>query len=166
MLTKTRRYKISILTILTILSFSVITPGLAFAAEKGISDKDWEYVNGGQYAQNFSPQTQINKDNVGQLEIKWLAPMGSRALAPTAISSITLPEGVNTPPIVKNGIVSVVTNFRKVYGIDAANGKQLWTYDYTVNLTAVEKRLPVTLSAGHLHGISYWAAGNAVLAQD
>ena len=157
--------KVTILSLLVILSFSTIVPALAYAAPLANNGKDWEYVNGNSWGWNYSPQTQITKDNVKNLEVKWVFPVGSKTLAPAALQTLALTEGAQTPPIVKSGVVYITTNFLKTYAIDAKSGKQVWTYDYTFDPKATESRLPWTFGmlGSHLHGFRYWEGGNALL---
>ncbi|MCL5318248.1 MAG: PQQ-binding-like beta-propeller repeat protein, partial [Thaumarchaeota archaeon] len=156
----------TILSILIILSFSTFLPALAYAAPLANTEKDWQYVNGNSWGQNYSPETQINKNNVGNLEVKWVFPFGSKDLAPAAIRALGAQEGVNTPPVVRNGVVYVTSNYLKTYAIDAKTGAQLWTHDYTFDVAAVNKSLPWAwggLLSSHLHGIRYWEGGDAIL---
>jgi hypothetical protein len=108
-------YKVTVLTVLTILSFSTLATTLAYAAPLADNGKDWQNVNGNSWAQNYSPQTQINKGNVDNLEVKWIFPLGGKTSAPNGIQSVTLGEGSSTPPIVRNGIVYVMTNYKRLY---------------------------------------------------
>ena len=105
---KSKRY---VLTALLILSFSTILPSLAYAAPLAQPDADWQYVNGNSWGWNYNAQTQISKANVDKLEVKWIFPIASKAVAPAAIQSLALQEGAQTPPIVKDGIVYITTNF-------------------------------------------------------
>ncbi len=163
--------RITILSVLVVLTFSTIAPAIVYAAPTGANDKDWQYVNGNSWGWNYSPQTQINKDTVNNLEVKWIFPLGSKSLAPAGMQSLNLQEGVDTPPIVHNGVVYVTSNFLKTYAIDAKTGKQLWTHDYSFDIDAVKKGLPWSegrdnlggLLLSHLHGIRYWEGGNQIL---
>ncbi len=158
------KYRATLLSILVILTFSTFTPTLVFAAPLGSNDKDWQNLNGNSWGWNYSPQTQINKDNVGDMEVKWIFPLGSKALAPAALQAATLGEGSSTPPIVRNGIAYVMTNFKRIYAIDAKTGQQKWSHDYLINITAARERLPVVISSiSHFHGIRYWEGGDAIL---
>ncbi|MBI2937282.1 MAG: PQQ-binding-like beta-propeller repeat protein [Thaumarchaeota archaeon] len=158
-------YQVTLLSILVILAFSTFTPTLAFAAPLANNDKDWQYVNGNSWAWNYSPQTQINKDNVGNLEVKWLFPLGSKALAPAGMQAIQgFTEGTTTPPVVRDGTVYVNSNWGRMYAIDGATGKQKWTYDYVLNFSDVRKKLPVEMGGIiHDHGFRYWESGDALL---
>src|SRR3989304_504232 len=104
-------YRAGILTVLAILALNIFIPSKAYAAPLATSDKDWQYVNGNSWAWNYSPQTQINKDNVANLEVKWIFPVGSKALAPAGLQTLSLTEGVTSPPIVRDGVVYMTTNF-------------------------------------------------------
>ena len=160
---KSKRY---VLTALLILSFSTILPSLAYAAPLAQPDADWQYVNGNSWGWNYNAQTQISKANVDKLEVKWIFPIASKAVAPAAIQSLALQEGAQTPPIVKDGIVYITTNFLKTYAVDAKTGKQIWTHDYTFDINATQKRLPWMfggLLTSHLHGIRYWEGQESIL---
>ncbi len=167
MINITRRYKISILTILSILSFSTFLPAIAYAAPAATSAKDWQFMNGNSWAWNYSPQTQINKDTVNNLEVKWIYALEGKISASASmafIQAVTGGDGSTTPPIVVGGNVYVTTNYMRTYSIDAKTGKMNWRYDYTVDLADVQKRLPVKLGTPpHLHGFRYWEAGDALL---
>jgi len=155
-----------VLSALVILSFGTFIPTLAYAAPLADSARDWQYVNGNSWGQNYSPQTQITPKNVGDLEVKWIFPIGTRGQASTVLSSTltTLAEGSSTPPLVVKGIVIAMSNWKRYYGLNASTGKQLWSRDYTVNVTDVRLRLPIVLtSTSHSHGIRYWESGNAIL---
>src|SRR3989304_3512120 len=156
-----------VLTALVILTFSTFLPTIAYAAPLANNGNDWQNINGNSWAQNYSPQTQINKNNVGNLEIKWLFPLGSKALASAAIQAIGVSDGAGGPPVVRNGVVYVKTTYGRIYAIDAKTGKQQWGTDYTINITEVRKRLPLLSSSigfGH-HGFRYWESGDVILDQ-
>jgi len=153
-----------VFTALVILSLSTFLPTIAYAAPAANSDKDWQYTNGNSWAWNYSPQTQINKNNVKDLEVKWLFPVGSVSQRPAAMAGLTPDEGMTAPPLVKNGIVYMLTPYKSIIAVDAKSGKQMWSYQYTVNISAAQKRLPVDISfLRHSHGIRYWESGDAVL---
>ncbi|MCL5318247.1 MAG: PQQ-binding-like beta-propeller repeat protein [Thaumarchaeota archaeon] len=153
-----------ILTVLAILAFSTFLPALAFAAPTGDNGKDWMNTNGNSWAQNYSPQTQINKNNINNLEVKWLFPLASKGLAPKGIQAAGIGEGTTTPPIVRDGRVYVITSFMKTYAIDAKTGKQVWTHDYDIDIEAAKQRLPLMIAGSvHKHGFQYWEGGDAII---
>src|SRR3989337_2208947 len=114
------KYRITIFSLLTILGLGTFVPVLAYAAPLANNGKDWQYVNGNSWGWNYSPQTQINKDNVDDLEIKWLFPMGSKALAPAGMRAIQgFAEGTTVPPVIRDGTVFVLSNWGRMYAVDA-----------------------------------------------
>ncbi|MCL4437262.1 MAG: PQQ-binding-like beta-propeller repeat protein [Thaumarchaeota archaeon] len=162
-MSSSKQNRVVILSVLVILAFGTFAPTLAYAAPLANTAKDWQYVNGNSWAQNYSPETQITKSNVDQLEVKWIFPLQGASDAVKALQSLTLRQGSTTPPVVAGGKVYVTTNYLRTYAVDAKNGKQLWAHDYSINMTDLQKRLPVVISTPHLHGIRYWEAGNAIL---
>ena len=166
MLNVKRKSKITLLSVIAILSLSTIMPALAFAAPLANSASNWEYLNGNSWAQNYSPQTQINQDNVEALEVKWIFPLGSKVLASPAMQGLSaLAEGASTPPVVANGKVYVLSNWGRMYAADAKTGKALWEHDYKIDPVEIAARLPwVNAKAiAHNHGFQYWAKGNSLL---
>ncbi len=158
-----RKSKLTFLSVLAILSLSTIMPALVSAAPRDVSDANWVHVNGNSWAQNYSPQTQINSDNIDDLEVKWLMPLTGVDAAPAGIKS-NVAEGTTTPPIVVDGVVYVISNSLKTYAVDALTGKQLWVNQYTIDFEDIAKRIPVAPGAiNHLHGFRYWETGNVLL---
>ncbi len=152
--------------ILCILSFSTFIPALAYAEPLANEAKDWHYVNGNSWAWNYSPQTQITKDNVEQIEVKWIFPVQAKATAVQGlqVSGSGVNEGSTTPPIVNDGIVYILSNFMRLYAVDAKTGKQLWTSDYKIDIEETSERIPITFGRSiHLHGFEYWEGGDAIL---
>src|SRR6266508_2454358 len=82
------------------------------------SDTDWP-VNGGVDNIRYSPLAHINRSNVSTLQVAWTydshdAFKGSE---------------MQSNPIVVDGVLYVTTPTLKVVAIDAANGRELWTFD-------------------------------------
>src|SRR3972149_5793069 len=160
-----RKSRITTLTVLIVLAFSTIVPALAYAAPLANNGKDWQYVNGNSWAQNNSPQTQINKNNVNQLEAKWIFPLESGSVStPQWLVNLLVGEGSTTPPIVVNGVVYFTSTAMKTYAVDANTGRMLWKYQYTVDIEKVKQRLPLIVPrATHFHGIRYWSSQDVLL---
>ncbi|MDA9433780.1 PQQ-dependent dehydrogenase, methanol/ethanol family [Bradyrhizobium sp. CCBAU 51627] len=66
--------------------------------------------------ERFSPLDQIKRENLEQLNLAWHADLDSE-------------RGQEATPIVVDGIMYVSTAWSKVFALDAASGKQLWSYD-------------------------------------
>jgi alcohol dehydrogenase (cytochrome c)/quinohemoprotein ethanol dehydrogenase len=66
--------------------------------------------------QRFSPLTNINKENVGQLSLAWYADLDTN-------------RGQEATPLMVDGVVYTTTAWSKVKAYDAKTGKQLWAFD-------------------------------------
>jgi quinohemoprotein ethanol dehydrogenase len=64
----------------------------------------------------FSPLTDINPGNVAQLGFAWQYRLGTH-------------RGVEATPLMIDGVLYASGNFGRVYALDAASGRELWTYD-------------------------------------
>jgi len=72
---------------------------------------------GKNYEENrYSELDQIDKDNLDQLGLAWALELGTK-------------RGIQTTPIVVDGILYATGPWSVVYAIDARDGKMLWTYD-------------------------------------
>lgn len=100
---------------------SLIEPEFAYITQERIIEADNEPGNWLSYGRNyeeqrFSPLTQINKNNIDDLELEWSFDMNStRALEST--------------PIVEDGIMFLTSEWSIVYAIDARTGSEIWVYD-------------------------------------
>ena len=66
--------------------------------------------------QRFSPLTQINDHNVGQLALAWSFDLDTR-------------RGQEATPLVVDGVLYFTTAWSKVFAVNAATGQRLWSYD-------------------------------------
>jgi quinohemoprotein ethanol dehydrogenase len=86
----------------------------------GGDGSDWPAVGFNYMEQHFSPLTQINESNVGQLGIAWSADL------PDA-------RGIEATPVVIDGVLYQTGPWSKVWAFDAATGARLWEYDPQVD---------------------------------
>ena len=82
------------------------------------ADEPNQWFTTGRDAQGsyYSPLPDINASNVGRLGFAWDYKLGTR-------------RGLEATPIVVDGSMYAVGNFGTVYALDAATGRELWTYD-------------------------------------
>ncbi len=78
------------------------------------SPDDWLMFSRTYDAQRFSPLTQINKQNVGQLRLAWSRGMG--------------PGTTETIPTVYKGVMYVTAPGSIIQALDATNGDLIWEY--------------------------------------
>ena len=114
--------------------------------------RNWEFVNHDAFATNYSPQNQINADNVHMLELKWTFPI------PPAMEfneqGVSITEGSMTPPLIINGTVYFTSNMRDTYAIDSVNGSLKWVSVWNFDWQEAYRRLPITGGALHVHGLN------------
>ena len=136
-------------------SESLIKP--AAAQEYSRAERNWEYVNKDVRASNYNPQTQINKDNVHYLELKWMWPFPERSVYEDNLPGLGFQLGSDQPPLIVDGIGYLGDNVQNVHAIDLKNGKNIWTNEYKVDIAAAMDRLPLMPSAGsiHYHAMNY-----------
>ncbi len=85
---------------------------------------NWEFVNYQPNGGSYSPQQEINRDNVEFLELKWIFPYQVVENALTASQT-----GVGAPVIIIDGIVYVVKNTKAIHAIDALTGDEVFFAD-------------------------------------
>lgn len=76
----------------------------------------WRYYNGDQQGQHFSSLTQINKQNVSQLEMAWQLDISGQG-------------DPQTNPLIIGKQLFGFTPGLSVFAADATNGKKLWEFD-------------------------------------
>ena len=76
----------------------------------------WPSYGGSYDEQRFSPLTDINDRNVGELGIAWFADLEDA-------------RGQEATPVVVDGVMYVSHAWSKVDAWDAATGKKLWSFD-------------------------------------
>jgi alcohol dehydrogenase (cytochrome c) len=79
---------------------------------------------------NNDPQNVINANNVGNLKLRWFfqIPVNQFNIpgAPPAL-------GIETQPIIYQGVVYIATPYNDIIALSAASGSQLWSY--AINMT-------------------------------
>jgi quinohemoprotein ethanol dehydrogenase len=91
-------------------------------------------------AQHFSPLKQITAKNVSGLGLAWYLDIDSGM-------------GIVSEPIIVDGIAYVSAPLSKVYAVDAASGKQLWTFDPKIRL---DQAINGSYSARTNAGVAVW----------
>lgn len=95
---------------------------------------DWPVYGGAPENNHYSRLAQINRTNVKQLAVAW--------------SFNTEEEGgLQTSPIVVNGVLYGITPTQKVFALNAATGKPLWKFDSGIKGTQPDR------------GLAYWSDG-------
>jgi quinoprotein glucose dehydrogenase len=96
--------------------------------------RDWPVYGGNPQDTRYSPLAQINRSNVSQLQVAWRYDTGETDEK----------GGLQTNPLVVNGVLYAYTPSQKVIALDAATGKLLWKFDSGVGGTEPAR------------GLAYW----------
>ncbi len=104
----------------------------------------WEVFGGTKDAARYSSLTQINKENVGQLQVAWTY----HTKDSTATSQI------QCQPIVVDGVLYATTPQVNVFALDAATGRLRWRFNPFDMLGGQNSW------AGTNRGVTYWEEGD------
>jgi len=104
---------------------------------------DWMTVGGDRGCQRYSEMTQINRDNVGQLEVAWTYHTGELDRVPQKIIECT--------PLIVDGVMYVTTGHLRVVALKADTGEVLWDFDPM----ELDHAYPLA-SGGVNRGLAYW----------
>ena len=105
------------------------------APQQTANPAEWPAYGGGPDSIRYSSLTQIDRSNVGQLQVAW------------TYDSEEGPGSAQTQPLVAGGVLYAVTPQHKIVALDAATGKQLWQFDSGI------------VGRGPNRGVSYWIEG-------
>jgi quinoprotein glucose dehydrogenase len=92
------------------------------------ANEDWPVYGGGSENTHYSQLTQINRSNVKQLAVAWSFDSGEEG-------------GLQTSPIVVDGVLYGITPTQKAFALDATNGKLLWKFDSGIKGTQPDRGL-------------------------
>ena len=97
--------------------------------------REWPVYGGNSEGLRHSPLKQINRANVAQLAVAW------------TYDAQDGPGGLQTSPIVVNGVLYANTPKSRAIALDAATGKLLWKFDPGIDLRGANR------------GLTYWSGG-------
>jgi outer membrane protein assembly factor BamB len=151
--------KILSLLVLAILVASTVSSAIRAEAQTPSGSKaasNWEYINHDSWGSNYSPQDEINKENVKDLEIRWIFPFPEAATFARNQPGVVPFEGAITPPLIVNGTVYVASNMRNVYSFDLKTGQMNWVNVYNYDWNEGRVRLQESgVATPHIHGLQY-----------
>jgi quinoprotein glucose dehydrogenase len=124
------------LLLLTLLSTSAAQQHPPLTAVQSRSSQDWPRYGGNPEGNHFSDLAQINRTNVTRLQIAWTFDTGE-------------PGGLQTNPLIVNGVLYGITPTQKIFALNAATGKLLWKFDSGIKGTQPDR------------GLAYWSSGTS-----
>jgi quinoprotein glucose dehydrogenase len=93
---------------------------------------DWPIYGGTSQNNHFSPLSQINRKNVNQLSVAWTYDTEESG-------------GLQSSPIIVDGVLYGLTPTEKVFALNAATGKLIWKFDSGIKGTQPDR------------GLAYWS---------
>src|SRR5438105_6936895 len=121
-----------------LVSYSIVAVLVAVAEQPGltvsIENQDWPVWGGGAENLHYSSLAQLNRGNVNQLQVAWRFDTEEQG-------------GLQTSPIVVQGVLYGLTPTQKVFALDAASGNLLWKFD-----SGIKGSQPA-------RGLAYWSSG-------
>lgn len=93
---------------------------------------DWPVYGGDPGGMKYSAVTQINRDNVRQLEPVWSWRTGEKPLAGPRLpipGNEVRPASFEVTPIVLDDTMYLSTPYNRVVSLDGERGKELWAFD-------------------------------------
>lgn len=113
---------------------SLLLPLGTCALAQDAAQTNWLQMGATPGNSHYSALRQINRSNVAQLKVAWTYDTGES-------------DGLETTPLVIDGVLYGLSPTQKVFALNAATGKVLWKFDSTV------------ASAGPSRGLSCWTDG-------
>jgi quinoprotein glucose dehydrogenase len=103
---------------------------------------DWPHYGGGPESIRYSPLTRITPKNVGSLKVAWTYDTGDAF------------EGseMECQPVVAHGVLYATSPKLRVFALDAASGKPLWSFD--------PARAQARPGKTRIRGLMYWEKGD------
>jgi quinoprotein glucose dehydrogenase len=96
-------------------------------------NQDWPRYGGSPESNHYSPLTQINRDNVSHLQLAWKFDTAEEG-------------GLQSSPIIINGVLFGITPTQKIFALDASTGNLLWKFDSGMVGTQPDR------------GLAYWSS--------
>jgi alcohol dehydrogenase (cytochrome c) len=95
---------------------------------------DWPTYHGTYRSWHYSPLTQINTGNVKRLRVAWVHHPGRST------------RGLQSFPLVQDGVLYYTGSYSRVWALDAATGKPIWSHFPKLNddLVAAQTHSPYT----------------------
>ena len=116
------------LSVFILLSFSSVIDASLIVNQTALINPEGEWLNHGRTykEQRYSPLTDINKNNVNELDLAWSFKFDTA-------------RGMEATPILHDGVLYVSTGWSHVHAIDARSGDELWHYDAKVPKSQLAK---------------------------
>ena len=123
---KTLTMTVAVATLLS--AASALAQPVDTARIAGGDPNDWLTYHQSYNGWSFSPLDQINANNVKDLEVAWIHVPGHST------------RGLQTMPLVADGVLYYTGSYSRVFALDGATGKQLWSYTPELDDTLIARQ--------------------------
>jgi quinoprotein glucose dehydrogenase len=110
--------------------------------QSGRQYREWKMFGGGPENIHYTTLTQINRDNINQLEVAWTYDTGDAFPG----------SEIQCNPIIVDGVLYATTPKLRVIALDAGSGKLIWSFDPDKGRKAFNKM--------RNRGVTYWEDAN------
>src|SRR5882724_8062592 len=124
-----------------------VTPDQILHADK--EPQNWLTYSGGYSGQRYSPLSQINRDNVKNLQMKWV-------YHPIYVKTGNNQSKMENTPIVVNGIMYTGTALEAV-ALDAVTGRMFWKLPHPLDPSAYYNAYEVNKGMAISGDTLFWA---------
>ena len=123
---KTRALTLAYILVVLVAAAASIYAGAAQETSRRADTRlvPWPYVAGDTSASRYSPLEDINRTNVGRLQVAWEWEPKEK---PTPTGAI--PNNFSGTPLMIDNVVYISTMYTRVVALDADTGAELWVYD-------------------------------------
>jgi PQQ-dependent dehydrogenase (methanol/ethanol family) len=106
---------------------------------------DWLTYHGSYKSWHYSALDQVNADNVNKLQVAWMHSPGRST------------RGLQSFPLVADGVLYYSGSYSRLFALDAATGKVIWSYFPELNedLILTQTHVPYNRGIGLGHGHVY-----------
>ncbi|WP_221930034.1 PQQ-binding-like beta-propeller repeat protein [Fodinibius sediminis] len=122
---------------------AIIFGGTALVGcHSGVSESDWAVYKSDAASSSYSTLSQINKQNVNQLEVAWKYEVGDAKEEDYST--------IETNPLIVDNVLYGASPYLKVFALNAETGEELWRFDPFEGGRA----------RGYMRSVVYWEDSN------
>jgi glucose dehydrogenase len=133
--------------------------GAGTATSLATDFEGWQVYGGDEGNTHYSSLNQISRDNVRELKVAWRY-ASARGQALPATSELQL------NPIIIDGVLYGRNPLYNIFALDAATGKELWTYDPPLEHVGFSNMRAVTYWKGKAGKRLFFTTGHYLMALD
>lgn len=142
------------MALLGVIAISAMPPEAAHAQKSSSKSAEWSYFGGSHRFDRYSPLSQINKDNIGDLQVAWERPSLDASLK-KAFPTITPSEYLKGTPLMVDGVLYAPNGVGLVEAFDAKTGKTIW-------VQAPFAPTPEEADGDSARGVDIWGKGKSM----